>query len=62
MEPSAAKRAEAQRRHAQPRIRWIPGRLPGLEHTSRAGLPFDFLRLSAGPVITMMREWQLGLG
>ena len=34
VEPSAAMRAEAERRHPAARIRWIDDRLPGLAPTS----------------------------
>jgi SAM-dependent methyltransferase len=47
VEPSAAMRAQGQARHPEPRIRWIPDRLPGLEQTFRPGLSFDFILLSA---------------
>jgi len=47
VEPSAAMRAEGGRRHPDPRIRWIPDRLPGLDQTFRLGVCFDFILLSA---------------
>ncbi|MGY0714692.1 methyltransferase domain-containing protein [Azospirillum argentinense] len=47
VEPSAGMRAEAQRRHGDPRIRWIDDRLPGLERVHRLGLAFDTILLSA---------------
>ncbi|MBP2316814.1 class I SAM-dependent methyltransferase [Azospirillum soli] len=47
VEPSAGMRAEAQRRHADPRIRWVDDRLPGLDRVHRLGLAFDTILLSA---------------
>ncbi|WP_158292317.1 methyltransferase domain-containing protein [Paracraurococcus ruber] len=46
-EPAAALRADAQRRHPSPRIRWLDDRLPGLARVRRLGLAFDLLWLSA---------------
>lgn len=47
VEPSPGMRAEAERRHASPRIRWLPDSLPGLAATSRLGLAADLVSLSA---------------
>lgn len=47
VEPSAALRAEAERRHARAGIRWLADRLPGLPATYRLGLGFDLIHLSA---------------
>ena len=47
VEPSPGMRAEAERRHASPRIRWLPDSLPGLAATSRLGLAADVVSLSA---------------
>lgn len=47
VEPSPGMRAEAERRHASPRIRWLPDSLPGLNTASRLGLVADVVSLSA---------------
>ncbi len=47
VEPAAAMRAEAVRRHPDPRNRWIDDRLPDLAATLRLGLTFDVIMLSA---------------
>ncbi|WP_448206445.1 class I SAM-dependent methyltransferase [Azospirillum sp. sgz302134] len=47
VEPSVGMRAEAQRRHPDPRIRWLDDRLPGLERIHKLGLSFDAILLSA---------------
>ena len=47
VEPAAALRAIAQRRHPEPRIRWIADQLPGLTATLRLGIAFDLILLSA---------------
>ena len=47
VEPSPSMRAEAERRHASSRIRWLPDTLPGLAATSRLGLAADLVSLSA---------------
>src|SRR5262249_10551906 len=47
VEPAAGMRAEAQRRHPDPRIRWIDDRLPDLGATHRLELAFDVILLSA---------------
>lgn len=47
VEPSPGMRAEAERRHASPRIRWLPDSLPGLAAISRLGLAADLVSLSA---------------
>jgi hypothetical protein len=46
-EPAAAMRAEAQRRHPDPRIRWVDDRLPDLTAVHRLGLAFDLILVSA---------------
>ena len=40
-------RAEAQRLHASPSIRWVSDSLPGLAQVLRLGLSFDLILLSA---------------
>jgi SAM-dependent methyltransferase len=47
VEPSGAMRAEAQRLHPCPSIRWIADSLPSLNHVLRLGLSFDMILLSA---------------
>ncbi len=47
VEPSAGLRAEGQRRHPNPRIRWVNDRMPGLEKVTRLGMAFDLILLSA---------------
>ena len=47
VEPSGAMRAEAQRLHASPSIRWIRDSLPSLDQVLRLGLSFDLILLSA---------------
>src|SRR5262245_21235194 len=47
VEPSAAMRSEAGRLHPTPKIRWIDDQLPALAVTSRLGLAFDMILLSA---------------
>ena len=47
VEPSPGMRAEAERRHASSRIRWLPDSLPSLAATSRLGLAADLVSLSA---------------
>ena len=47
VEPSGAMRAEAQRLHPSPSIRWISDSLPGLDQVLRLGLSFDLILLSA---------------
>ena len=47
VEPSGAMRAEAQRLHPSPSIRWISDSLPGLDKVLRLGLSFDLILLSA---------------
>lgn len=47
VEPSDAMRAEAIRRHPDPRIRWIADALPSLDVVFRLGLTFDAILLSA---------------
>jgi len=47
VEPSPGMRAEAERRHASSRIRWLPDSLPGLDTASRLGLAADVVSLSA---------------
>ena len=46
-EPAAGMRQEAQRRHPDPRIRWLDDRLPDLSAIHRLGLAFDLILLSA---------------
>jgi len=46
-EPAAGMRLEAQRRHPDPRIRWLDDRLPDLTGVHRLGLAFDLILLSA---------------
>ncbi|MEJ2375423.1 MAG: class I SAM-dependent methyltransferase [Pseudolabrys sp.] len=47
VEPSGAMRANAERLHPSPSIRWISDSLPGLDHVHRLGLSFDLILLSA---------------
>jgi SAM-dependent methyltransferase len=47
VEPSGAMRAEAQRLHPSPSIRWVSDSLPGLDQVLRLGLSFDLILLSA---------------
>jgi SAM-dependent methyltransferase len=47
VEPSGAMRAEAQRLHPSPSIRWISDSPPGLDQVLRLGLSFDLILLSA---------------
>lgn len=47
VEPSGAMRAEAQRLHPSPSIRWVSDSLPALDHVFRLGLSFDLILLSA---------------
>jgi protein-L-isoaspartate O-methyltransferase len=47
LEPSGAMRAEAQRLHPSPSIRWISDALPSINHVFRLGLSFDLILLSA---------------
>src|SRR3974390_1607389 len=47
VEPSGAMRAEAERLHPSPSIRWIADSLPSLNHVLRLGLSFDVILLSA---------------
>src|SRR5688572_27986855 len=46
-EPAAGMRLEAQRRHPDPRIRWLDDRLPDLSGVHRLGIAFDLILLSA---------------
>ena len=46
VEPAAAMRQEAARRHASPLIRWVDDRLPALAALHRLGLGFDLVWLS----------------
>jgi SAM-dependent methyltransferase len=46
-EPAAGMRLEAQRRHPNPRIRWLDDRLPDLDGVHQLGLAFDLILLSA---------------
>ena len=47
VEPAAGMRLEAQRRHPDPRIRWLDDRLPDLTGVHRLALAFDLILLSA---------------
>ena len=47
IEPAAAMRQEAQRRHPHANIQWQSDRLPELQTITRTGLSFDFILLSA---------------
>lgn len=47
IDPAANMLESASRLHAEPQIRWLQDRLPGLEKTMRLGLQFDVLWLSA---------------
>ena len=47
VEPSAGMRAEGQRRHGSPRIKWVIDALPALTLTSRLGLQADLLLIGA---------------
>jgi len=47
VEPAAGMRVEGQRRHPDPRIRWLEDRLPDLTGVNRLGLAFDLIMLSA---------------
>ncbi len=47
VEPSAAMRAEAQRRHPLPGINWMADSLPALDAVFRLGAAFDVILLSA---------------
>lgn len=46
VEPSAALRVEAERRHPGAAVRWMADRLPGLPAVHRLGLAFDLILLS----------------
>ena len=46
VEPSAAMRAEGERRHPDNGLRWLADRLPSLSATQRLGLTFDLILLS----------------
>ena len=47
VEPAAAMRTEAQKRHSAPQIRWVDDRLPALTATLRLGLAYDVILVSA---------------
>ena len=47
IEPAAAMREEARRRHPQANVQWQSDRLPELKTITRSGLSFDFILLSA---------------
>lgn len=47
VEPSSGMRAEAERRHSLPRIRWLADSMPALSAASRAGVAADVVSLSA---------------
>lgn len=46
VEPARAMRAEGERRHHEPGIRWLDDRLPSLSHVHGLGLFFDLILLS----------------
>ncbi len=52
VEPSAAMRAEGERRHSDTGVRWVADQLPALPATHRLGLAFDLILLSG--------VWQAG--
>ncbi|NOG73668.1 methyltransferase domain-containing protein [Roseicella sp. DB1501] len=47
VEPSSGMRAQAERLHQSPRIRWLSDSLPGLVTTTRSGVTADVVSLSA---------------
>jgi SAM-dependent methyltransferase len=47
IEPSTSMRAEAERLHPSPRIRWLADSLPSLTTTTRSGITADVMSLSA---------------
>jgi SAM-dependent methyltransferase len=47
VEPSHSMRSEAQRLHADPRVRWIDEQLPELSALGRLGIIFDLVMLNA---------------
>jgi hypothetical protein len=47
VEPAKSMRAEGQRRHADPHIRWVDDELPQLSMLSRLGISFDLVMLTA---------------
>lgn len=47
LEPAAAMREEARRRHPHANVQWRSDRLPELQAITRTGLSFDFILLSA---------------
>ena len=47
VEPSSRFRTIARERHDAPSIQWLADSLPGLRHTFRTGLAFDFILASA---------------
>ncbi len=47
IEPAAAMREEARRRHPRANVQWRSDRLPELQAITRTGLSFDFILLSA---------------
>ena len=47
VEPSNSMRAEGQRLHADPRVRWIDDQLPELSALGRLGISFDLVMLTA---------------
>ena len=47
MEPSSRFRTIARERHDDPSIQWVADSLPGLKHTFKSGLAFDFILASA---------------
>src|SRR5215469_9877087 len=47
VEPSVGMQFEGQRRHHDPRIRWLSDKLPGLELLSNLGITFDIVFVNA---------------
>ncbi|PXA98365.1 methyltransferase type 11 [Nostoc sp. 3335mG] len=47
VEPAAGMRAEGQRRHPDPAIRWLDDRLPSLAKVHGLGLAYDLIQLAA---------------
>src|SRR6516225_9694738 len=47
VEPSNSMRAEGQRLHADPRVRWMDDQLPELSVLGRLGISFDLVMLNA---------------
>jgi SAM-dependent methyltransferase len=47
VEPATSMRAEGQRRHADPHIRWVDDQLPQFSTLGRLGISFDLVMLTA---------------